>query len=139
VRLTGHHVLVGAVVLVVVAAIAAGIVMIGSPDDARALRMDGRRVEDLQGIERAVNFYRSNKGRIPASLDELGREPGVRIANDPATGVPYSYRPAGAAAFELCGTFERDSVPRVAAGVDQWEHPAGRHCFTLTVRELPRE
>jgi hypothetical protein len=139
VKPTGHQALVGVVVLVVVAAIAAGIVMVGSPDEARAVRMDARRVDDLQGIERAVNFYHSNKGRIPASLDELGREPGVRITNDPATGLPYSYRRAGDDAFELCGTFERDSVPRVAAGVDRWEHPAGRHCFALKVREVPRE
>jgi len=135
VMLTGRQILAGSVSLVVLAAIVAGIVILGSPSDARARRLDSRRVADLEGIRTAANFYQASKGALPSSLDELSREPGVRISTDPITGEPYRYRALSADTFELCGTFDRASPPRDGSGVDIWQHPAGPHCVRLKVEK----
>ena len=132
-RMTGRQLLAGVVSLVVAAAIITGVVILGSPSNERALRLDQRRVSDLEGLQSAVNFYFGEHATLPASLEELSREPGVRIASDPVTGVAYRYRAIGAEQFELCGTFERASEPRVSSGVDVWQHPPGDHCFTKKV------
>ena len=132
-RMTGREVLAGVVSLVVAAAIITGVVILGSPSNERALRLDQRRVSDLEGMLTAVNFYFAEHAKLPASLEELSRQPGVRIARDPVTGVAYRYRAIGVEQFELCGTFERASEPRVSSGVDVWQHPSGDHCFTKKV------
>ena len=132
-RLTGRQVLAGVVSIVVAAAIVTGVVILGSPSEERARRLDLRRVSDLQGIQNAVNFYASERTTLPASLEELSTQPGVRIGTDPVTGAAYGYRALGVEEFELCGTFERASEPRVSSGVDVWQHPSGKHCFTRKV------
>jgi hypothetical protein len=134
-RLTGRRVLAGVVSLVVAAAIVTGVVILGSPSEERARRLDSRRVADLEGIRTAVNFYHSSRGQLPASLEELSREPGVRISTDPITNEPYRYRALSAETFELCGIFDRASAPRSGSGVDIWQHPAGPHCVTLKVEK----
>ena len=132
-RMAGRQLLAGIVSLVVASAIVTGMVILGSPSEARAKRLDARRVTELIGITTAVNYFHSEKGRLPASLDELSKEPGVRISTDPTTGAPYRYRVFGAEEFELCGTFERASEAQEGSGVDVWQHPPGDHCFTRKV------
>jgi hypothetical protein len=139
VNLTGRQLLAGIVTLVVVAAVATGIVILGSPSDERAKRLDLRRVSDLQGMQNAVDFYFAERAALPASVEELSEHPGVRIGGDPVTGAAYRYRPLGAEQFELCATFERASAPRVLTGVDLWEHPAGDYCFTRKVTRRPAQ
>jgi hypothetical protein len=133
VRFTGRQRLAAVVTLVVMAAVIAGIVILGSPADERAKRIDLRRVSDLQGMENAVNFYFAEHATLPASIEDLSKQPGVHIGSDPVTGAAYRYRARGADQFELCGTFDRASAPRVLSGVDLWAHPAGDHCFTRKV------
>jgi hypothetical protein len=136
---TGRQVLAGIVSLVVLIVLVASVVMIGSPSEERARRLDRRRVLELEGIRAAVNFYYERKGRLPVSLDELSQEPGVRISNDPVTGTAYRYRSVSAREFELCGTFDRASVPAAGSGVDVWQHAAGAHCVTHeVVRRAPQ-
>jgi hypothetical protein len=133
VRLTGRQVLAGVVSLVVVAAIATGVVILGSPSEERARRLDRLRVSELEGLKTAVEFYHRANGRLPASLSELASEPGVRVSADPTTSEPYRYRTVSADEFELCATFERASEPQRGSGVNIWQHPAGAHCFTLKI------
>jgi len=133
VRFTGRQRLAAIVTLVVMAAVITGIVILGSPADERAKRTDLRRVNDLQGIENAVNFYFAEHATLPMSVEELSKQPGVRIGSDPVTAADYRYRVLDAEQFELCGTFERTSTPRMLTGVNLWEHPAGNHCFTRKV------
>jgi hypothetical protein len=133
VKMTGRQVLAAIVSLVVAAAIVTGVVILGSPSDERARRLDQRRVSDLAGLEMAVNFYFAQHTKLPASLEALSTQPGVRIATDPVTGAAYRYRPIDAEQFELCGTFERAAESRVSSGVDVWEHPSGDHCFSKRV------
>lgn len=133
--MTGRQALAGVVSVVVFAAVIAGIVILGSPSEERARRLDQRRVSELRGIRSAVDFFYVDKGRLPASLDELATQPGVRVSADPVTNEAYRYRPLGGDAFELCATFERASELQPGSGVDIWQHPAGAHCFTLKVEK----
>jgi hypothetical protein len=133
VKITGRQLLAAIVSLVVLAVIVTSVVMLGSPSEERARRVDQRRVLELEGVKSAVNYFYEKKGHLPASLDELSNEPGVHISNDPVTGKAYGYRTVSAREFELCGTFDRDSLPARGSGVDVWQHTAGEHCVTLEV------
>lgn len=136
-RFTGRQRLAAIVTLVVMVAVITGIVILGSPAEERMKRIDLRRVNDLEGMENAVKFYFAEHATLPMSVEELSKQPGVSIGSDPVTGAAYRYRALDAEQFELCGTFDRASTPRVLTGVNRWEHPAGNHCFTRKVTKQP--
>jgi hypothetical protein len=127
--------------LTVVAAVAAGVYLLNSPSEERALRLDERRVSDLSDIADAVDLYWRRHGRLPASLDELRQEPtGVANWYAPPPGPPYEYRPLVEKSYEVCATFERDSAAGHRGGVsgDVWAHRAGRQCFKREPRTPQR-
>jgi hypothetical protein len=125
--------------IAVVAVLAAALVQAGSPGAARERAADERRVQDLQSISSAVNaFYQGNK-HLPASLDQLREQQAVYVQSivDVGTGKPYEYRKAGPKSYELCATFETETSGSTAGRArfgNVWNHPAGKHCFKLTVR-----
>lgn len=109
--------------------------MLDSPAVERAERLDGRRVADLTGIAGAVDVYWTRHGRLPESVDELNREPGVTIVTtDPAKNAPYEYRLLERGTFEVCGTFDRPTPADQPDGL--WSHGDGRQCFRRTARRL---
>ncbi len=110
-KLPPASVLSGVSAAVVIAAVAAGLFVLGSPAEERARRFDERRVTDLHAIAAATDVYWTRHARLPESLEELASEPGVRIATgDPASSLPYGYRALDDAGYELCAYFERESV-----------------------------
>lgn len=124
---------------VMIISVGAGLFIIGSPSDERMRHMDNRRVEDLRKISNDVDLFKTRHRRLPAALEELSREPGA-TANfrDPRTAQSYEYRLLNAGTYELCATFERDSVIEAYGGVSFWAHKAGRQCFQLEARSLSR-
>lgn len=134
--------------------------VMGSPREQRALRLDEKRVSDLQSIQWQVISYWQNKGKLPDSLSSL-KDPlsGATIPVDPefSKGNVYEYSVKDKLSFELCATFAADmpkgwienntnvAIPvyadKVAAtsvvypGVanDSWDHGIGRTCFTRTI------
>ena len=130
-----------AVSVVVVAAILAGILTLGSPAVQRQRRFDERRISDLMSIESAVTVYWQRNNALPADLAALAKEPGLRPnARDPETGTTYAYEVTGANSYRMCAVFAFDSTtdPAVPARVhvSSWPHGAGRHCFEL---RIPKE
>jgi hypothetical protein len=120
----------GALVFVGLAA-AGGFFGVGAPSDERARRLDTRRVADLRGISEAANVFLDRHGRLPGSLDELAREPGVSLnLRDPGS-TAYEYRVTGGRSYEVCATFQRDSAESGRPGADFWSHGAGRQCFRI--------
>ncbi|MDE2764538.1 MAG: hypothetical protein OXQ94_07135 [Gemmatimonadota bacterium] len=106
-----RSIVLGAAVAAVVAAVAAGLFILGSPAQERERRIDDRRAADLHAIAAAADLYRSRHSRLPASLDELAAEPGMRInTRDPATEQAYGYQVLDSARYEVCATFDRESV-----------------------------
>src|SRR5262249_13903868 len=108
--ISGRAVILGLAIAVVFGAIAAGLIIVGSPGKERMGRLDERRVRDLVGISRAVNGYWTKNARLPSSLDELLESPGADVeSRDPLTGQPYLYGVVGGKSYELCADFQRDS------------------------------
>jgi hypothetical protein len=120
----------------VVAAIAAGLVLIGSPSAERMRRLDEIRVRDLMQLSRAVDLYWKREEALPASLDALTTVPDApfRSTMDPSTAQPYPYRAIDASRYELCASFEAADADREYS--DRfWAHGVGRKCFELDAQK----
>lgn len=89
-------------------------VIMGSPKDQRAWRLDDRRTNDLQSIQYQVINYWQQKEKLPANLTELSNPmTGFSIPVDPEfeKGNVYEYIPSVSKdklSFELCATFTAD-------------------------------
>jgi hypothetical protein len=119
----------------VVAAIVAGLVVLGSPAEQRRLRLDERRVRDLNAIVGEITAHWRTKSRLPATLGELGGGAGTVRHSDPVTALEYEYRPIEGKEFELCAVFETESrseAPRWSMFDRIWVHGRGRQCFQLS-------
>lgn len=137
-----------AVGLLVVLTIVAGFFIVGTPAEARQMRLDNQRVSDLQNIQwQVVNFYQQ-KQRLPASIAEL-EDPisGYGNPRDPQSNELYAYRATGALTFELCANFAAADTgnkgrsarysevasPISYGGEESWAHNAGQTCYTRTI------
>ena len=131
--LSGRHILAGALAIVVASAIGMGIALLGPPSQERARRLDDRRVEELRRISSSVHLFHTRHDRLPASREELSKEPGVILeTRDPVTDEPYGYRVVDSMTYELCAIFDRESTESRASF---WSHGAGKQCFTLKAEE----
>lgn len=135
-RLSRAQVAGGALTVVVAVSVAAGLFLAGSPSEERERRLDERRVGDLAGIAEAADVFWTRHGRVPATLDELTREPGSSVrGTDPETGAAYELLPGRGASFEVCARFARPS-DAARAGDGFWRHGAGRQCFRRDARAV---
>lgn len=132
--------------VVVVVMIVLGFFLVGSPAQQRKVRFDDQRVSDLSMIQNEItNYYSLKKGSLPEKLTDLTNSlSGFTVPTDPATSVQYEYNVKEGLTFELCATFEAQSVggqtdtsmPYRAYGVDyygSWNHGIGRTCFERTI------
>ena len=116
------------VTVLVIAVVAVGLLLGGSPAEQRLLRFDERRVADLRMLARAVRVHWNRAGELPVALSELADGQNLdRLPLDPATREDYDYAVTGADGFRLCASFVRPSVNPVAQ--EFWVHTAVRHCF----------
>ena len=129
--MTAGRALMTGMILLVALAVGAAFYVLGPPSQQRLLRLDERRVEDLNGIRAAVNDYWRQNNRLPASVEEAGH--GTALYRDPESGEVYEYRVRGERSYELCAVFERAFTPEEPGLANRfWPHPAGRHCFALS-------
>ena len=132
--------------------------IMGGPGSQRKLRLDQKRIEDLQSIQyQVINFWQQ-KEKLPVSLDEL-KNPIANyiVPQDPEfqKGLAYEYVKVSDKKFQLCATFTlpipkgyvegsgvyggvmpvKDvstspvSVPYPGGINDSWDHQTGRTCF----------
>lgn len=138
-----HVVFSGASSVVVIVAVVWGSALVGSPGTTRLQRFDQQRLDDLQKIFREIqslcrdsDIKNELKRPLPETLDELAALARYERINltDPETGQRYVYTVKDAATYELCATFslERDSDVKVF-----WNHPSGKHCFSVDVLDPP--
>lgn len=123
--------------IVVLAAIGAALMVLGSPGEARKRRLDELRVRDLNAISNSLETYRRTHDDLPASLDQLSRPNGpAQSFSDPESKARYEYRPLGREAFELCARFQTtaDATTDTGAANAFWHHGPGRKCFRIEVR-----
>jgi hypothetical protein len=125
----------------VLAALVAGMVALGSPAEQRTLKLDQRRVADLQRISAAVDLHWTRRGSLPPALDALSEDLGrLESPRDPDTGAPYEYVAADGPRYRLCATFSRESTAPLWGGRhrDFWAHGPGRHCFEIDAERVER-
>lgn len=128
--------------VLVAATITAAIMVMGAPDTQRQVRLDERRVQELQRLSEAIDTHAYRHGALPQTLSEITGRPGMAYATtDPVTGVPYRYELVGPDDYRLCTEFDTDTSRAGSRarpyGGDTWAHPAGEHCFDRKVDERP--
>lgn len=132
--------------VVIVLAIIASLLVVGSPAKQREARLDQTRVSDLQNIQYSLIDYWNDKETLPENLAAMENDiTGYRNPVDPESAEVYEYTVTGELTFQLCGTFTTESEapdqgkypsrPMYDTGgnFDVWSHPAGRHCFDRTI------
>ncbi len=142
----------------VLAGVALGFMVGGSPTTERNRSFDGTRASHLSSLASCVEQYASSLGALPNTLAELTRSSQFGYCQsylkDPETGMAYEYRivtpskPQGAGyvgEFELCAEFvlpskgTADSAPSVdyyGMSTVWQEHGTGRSCDTVTAQLL---
>ncbi|MDO8492603.1 MAG: DUF5671 domain-containing protein [bacterium] len=143
--------------LLVLVSIVGGFFITGSPQSQRLVRFDQQKVTDLSTIQWQVINYWQAKQKLPVTLLDL-KDPlsGQIIPIDPQSKIAYEYKVMGPLSFEMCATFNKESLsaagarttmPAVPAPinkggydnigqnleVDNWQHGVGRTCFERTI------
>ncbi len=132
-RIGASSALLAAVAAVVIAVVAGGLWLMGSPTEQRLLKLDERRVDDLQSIANRIDVYWNGHQALPESLDVLEDQPGWEsIPRDPARNERYSYRILEGRSYELCASFDRASR---YAPASHWAHDAGPCCYRFEMDE----
>ncbi len=153
-KIAGLKIFVGLVIAAVVVVVVVGLYFAGSPSQERNRRFDEQRINALQQISSAVQYYFEHENTLPQSLDELKGKPDYYLPAllDPKTGSAYEYNVAGTSSYELCATFDLPSLgndpryPKPAAEPyysavpvqDFWQHAAGRKCYTFELSKPTR-
>ena len=132
--------------VVVFVNIVLGFFLVGSPAQQRKVRFDEQRISDLTTIQYEItNYYQTKNGTLPATLANLTNTlSGFTAPVDPSTGAAYEYAIKDGLTFELCATFEAESMDNTtdtsmayrAYGVNYygtWNHSIGRTCFERTI------
>lgn len=127
--------------LIVLAAVVAAFLVVGSPAHQRDLNFDQRRVSDLQSIQSETVNYWQQKAKLPSQLSDLTNSiSGFKAPMDPETGNPYEYIVKSGLNFQLCADFKLPSansnqsraIPMMYP-YDNWDHAAGHVCFDRTI------
>jgi hypothetical protein len=132
--------------VLVLASVAWGFYVAGSPGTARLQRFDDRRLEDLQTVQNEIEEHSLGTSRyepvdertierpLPTTLEQIrevatSRRPDIR---DPQTNDSYVYEVLSDSRYRLCAEF---SLVRDEEYSPRWNHPAGAHCFEFDLME----
>lgn len=131
--------------VVVVASIAGGFFVIGSPLTQRQRRFDERRINDLQMLQGQIISYWTVNSKLPDTVLEADMG-NFTAPKDPENVSDYEYKITGPLSFELCAVFglaslpDKGNMPRPYYGgpydslnQHNWNHSAGRVCFSQTI------
>ena len=122
--------------LLVAAAVIAAFLVIGSPAQIRAARLDGQRVTSMQAVIDAIAGDHQRGDPLPDSLAQLVNRPAhsyVRIL-DPETRQPYDYRVLDPDHFELCAHFATAATDPDRPASQLANHASGRVCVTTEAK-----
>ncbi len=129
--------------VVVAATLVAAVAVMGSPSAQRDANLDGRRVDDLNRIDRLLDDHVSTHDALPPDLATLAKQPGRRLSIvDPVDGTPYAFQVTGARTYQLCAVFVTDTSEIAATAgrwrAEEWNHGKGKHCFDRKAKS-PRQ
>lgn len=135
--------------VVLMASIASGFFIAGTPAQQRNIRLDEQRINNLMELQNQVVNYVQSKSTLPIDLTDLKAWSGTQPV-DPETQQPFIYHKTTTTTFQLCATFgaalETDiygssfygptypekTIPQLVGG-SSWLHPAGDYCFDRTI------
>ena len=115
----------------VIALIAVGFVIGGTPISVRDMAIDSTRISNFNSIQYAVENYYQTHNSLPQSLLDL---PSTLTTTDPQTQKPFDYKMVSQTNYQLCTVFSTDSksnsqlVDTYSASTDQ--HKKGYDCIT---------
>ncbi|MBC7836315.1 hypothetical protein H7X87_00865 [Acetobacteraceae bacterium] len=131
--------------LLVILTILAGFFIVGTPAQARLMRFDTQKVNDLQSLQSQIVSYYQQKQTLPTTLANLNDPLSYfSVPMDPQTGENYEYQKTGDRSFTLCAQFNAEDssnrgmgsraiMPTMYGVNDNWKHSAGRQCFERTI------
>ena len=150
-------------IIFVLGAISFSFLIMGSPAKQRMLRLDDRKVSDLQNIQYQVINYWQQKEKLPEDLNSLSNPlTGYSLPVSPEfqKGDKYEYIKKDALSFELCASFvlpmqkgwkeynnggiisvmnsgyDIATTKEYTGGINEsWDHQIGRTCFERTIDE----
>jgi type II secretory pathway pseudopilin PulG len=110
---------------------------IESPMQTRAKRLDQNLVNNITGLENAINSYNDKYKVLPDTIDQIKSNNDIfldpKTLTDPETGAPIVYQKTGLASFQFCATFKTDNKtvnPKDNSYYDPTKlHQAGYQCI----------
>src|SRR3989344_2938474 len=101
--------LIGVISAIIVAAVVYGFTKVGSPTDARGVKFDQQRIQDISQISSAIQSYAYEKNKLPDKLADIkdflyAKKDMV----DPETKKEYEYKKGTFPNYEICSTFSAD-------------------------------
>lgn len=132
--------------VIALAAVIIGVIIAGSPQQARLEQFDQQRVTDLQNIEQAIINYASVQLKssstasslLPTDLKAISNPSyGNLFFNDPFTNQPYEYTVLSSDSYQLCAFFSASNLDTRSTAYPittaLWLHPKGKYCFDLKI------
>ena len=130
----------GVATAAVIAAIAAGFWVLGTPGRQREVAADRQRLQDIATMaQRLHERYLGTNSDLPLPTTLEADD----LRYDPLTNQPYEYTRLSDRTYELCATFDTDSSTHRLSNqnptpeAQRWQHPEGRHCFEFDVDLFP--
>lgn len=128
-------------------AIVVSLIQAGLPKQVRRQQYDEQKVADLQRLQQAITDYAYVQWRLSSSSTAKLLPPRLTdlqnlnfdqlFLTDPLTGQAYGYQVVDDSHYQLCAEFltavTGPAAPAAPAAAMNWDHPAGRYCFTQTL------
>lgn len=133
--------LITVITLIVITAVIYGFSKVGSPADARSIKFDQKRIQDISQISSAIQTYAYDKNKLPDKLSEVKDYLyGSKDIVDPETKKEYEYKKGTFPDYEICTTFSTDSknnktTDYLSYADDLNNHPKGYYCIKLKLSQ----
>jgi hypothetical protein len=136
---TSDRIIITVISLIIIAAVACGFYINGSPFSAANQKIDNLRLSYFGSLRSSIQSYAYTNHALPQNLSEI--TPSVlRVAKDPGSGAAFDYAITTSSSFHLCTTFADDSGNEQSGnetyypyGAGATTHKKGYDCITYTV------
>ena len=138
---TVQHVFLGVAVVVIMTLLVSGLLLIDSPVVARQKTWDNEKQNELRQLRDQIGYEFDMIKSLPQNLFALDLDQSLIM--DDQNHKPYEYRILEDTKFELCADFNLASTDSMGdpnayvrypgSGFDNFDHKAGRNCYTLEV------
>ncbi len=130
--------------VIVIITLIFGIIISGSPMQARNKKFDDQKINDLSSIQNSVTeYYRTNNNILPKNLLTLSQSTNYSgyKTKDPELNIDYEYNVISQNQYRLCANFSTDNTNLKSNEMNYpvteiWKHGIGRVCFDRVAGEI---